>query len=183
MQRNPSSETGATEAGYVSLIEEIKTLIKKAPSVPLTSACHLNRADALGIIEDLEVMLPEELNSARRLLDERDKFLKEVNEESAEIRATARASAERLVENTQVAKEAKAYARRIVEKAEAQNRERQKELDNWCDQRLASFEIQVQKLLGRVHEMRDKLHGDIMDELDSGTGYDAGPHAQYPPGV
>lgn len=164
-------------------MSELREMFEKAPSVPFTKGHQIHRADALAILNDLELALPEELNSARRLLDERDKFLLEVNEESSEIIATARASAERLVQNTQVAKEAKATAHRIVEQAQAQSRQRQKELDDWCDQRLASFEIQLQKLLGRVGEMRDKLHGNVLDELDTSRQYDAGPHANQPPGL
>lgn len=170
----------------MELLAELKALVQNASSIPLTSSLVMDRAEALAIIGDLEVGLPKELSDARHLLNQRDQFRHRVNRECEEIVSTARDTAERLVENTQVVKAARATARKIVEDAEAQALERQTQLDDWCDQKLASFEIQLQKIHAQVTTSRDKLRGNLMSELGPNHGHeheDGYGQAQRVPGL
>ena len=104
------------------------------------------------MLEEAIARLPDELRAARWLLKEREEFLAKVRREGDDILEQARARAERMVQRTEVVKAADARARQIVDRAEDQARRMRLECEDFCDQKLASFEIvleRTQKLVGR----------------------------------
>jgi hypothetical protein len=103
--------------------------------------------------------LPEELRAARWLLKEREEYLARVRHEGDEILEQARARAERMVQRTEVVKAADQRAYQIVETAEAESRRLQHEVEDFCDQKLASFEIVLERTMTLVSAGRTKLQG------------------------
>ena len=71
----------------------------------------------------------------------------------------ARARAERMVQRTEVVKAAEQRARQIVEAAEAEARRLRHEAEDFCDQKLASFEIVLERTTKTVQAGREKLQG------------------------
>ena len=110
--------------------------------------------------------MPEELRSARWLLKEREEFRAKIRREGDEIVALARNRAEQMVQRTQVVKAAEARARKVLETAEAESRQLRLEAEDYCDQKLGSFENVLQRTLRQVGAGRAKLQGDLLDELD-----------------
>ena len=78
---------------------------------------------------------------------------------------TARARADELIRTEQVVVRAEAHAREIVAHAEATSATLRHEADDYCDRRLAEFEIDRGKILAQVHAGRDKL-ADRLGETD-----------------
>ena len=117
--------------------------------------------------------------AARWLLKEREEFLARTRHEADEIVEQARARAERMVQRTEVVKAAEQRAYEIVDAAEADARRLRHEVEDFCDQKLASFEIVLERTIKMVASGRAKLQGtnltaDIpLDGLvDEDGGYD-----------
>jgi hypothetical protein len=62
-----------------------------------------------------------------------------------------------MVQRTEVVKAAEHRARRIVEGAESEARRMRRECEDFCDQKLASFEIVLERTLKLVGAGREKL--------------------------
>src|SRR5690606_31845395 len=88
----------------------------------------------------------------------------------------ARVQAERMVQRTEVVRAAEARARHVVETADNDARRLKLETEDFLDQRLASFEILLDKLGRTVAAGRQKLSiGDGGHPLDHDDALDDDP--------
>ncbi len=79
--------------------------------------------------------------------------------EGDEILDQARTRAERMVQRTEVVKAAEARAYQTIDNAEAEARRLHHEVEDFCDQKLASFEIVLERTMKLVASGRQKLQG------------------------
>ncbi|NLV55925.1 MAG: hypothetical protein GXY13_09980 [Acidimicrobiales bacterium] len=145
-----------------AMVRRAADMIASARPMPLSSSVMINRDEVLEVLTEAIDRLPDELRQARWLLKEREDFLKRVQAEGDEILDAASAKAEAMVQRTEVVKAAEQRARRIVEAAEDEARRLRMECEDFCDQRLAQFEIVLNRTLRMVHAGRDKLSGTPM---------------------
>jgi vacuolar-type H+-ATPase subunit H len=103
--------------------------------------------------------MPDELRAARWLLKEREEFLSRTRRDADDILDAARARAERMVQRTEVVKAAELRARQTVDAAEEEARRLRLECEDYCDQKLASFEIVLERTMKTVAAGRTKLQG------------------------
>ena len=101
--------------------------------------------------------LPDELRRARWLLRERDEFLASRQREADMLLDDVRAQAERMVQRTEIVRQANQVAQRILDDAREEARRLRHEAEDYCDQRLASFEIVLERTLKTVQAGREKL--------------------------
>jgi hypothetical protein len=142
-----------------ALLRRVSDLIASARPVLLSASVMINKDEVLDLLDDAIERLPEELRAARWLLKEREEFLARATTESEDIVDAARARAERMVQRTEVVKAAELRARKIVEAAEAEARRLRHECEDFCDQKLASFEIVLERTARMVAAGREKLQG------------------------
>lgn len=204
---NDDLEAASPYTEFVSeqLMLRLRDIVQDAPKVPLSASAMVSREELLELIDEAVDRLPDELRAARWLLKERDEFLTKVRHEGEEIVNQARARAEQLVQRTEVIKAAEQRAYEIVDAAESDSRRLRHEVEDFCDQKLASFEIVLDRTMAMVATGRAKLQGTNLtagipvddDEglyddsadaqgVDYGDGYDAGDdgyeHLPPPPG-
>lgn len=141
------------------LLNRIAEIIENARPMPLSASSMINKEEVLELLDDAIDRLPDELRAARWLLKERDEFLAKVRREGDDILDQARARAERMVQRTEVVKAAEQRARQIIEAAEAEARRLRHEVEDYCDQKLASFEIVLERTMKMVAAGREKLQG------------------------
>jgi cell division septum initiation protein DivIVA len=141
------------------LLRRVADIIDQARPVPLSTSVMVNKDEIIDLLNEGIDRLPDELRAARWLLKERDEFLASVRHEGDEILEQARARAGAMVQRTEVAKAAETRARQIIEKAESDARAIRHEVEDFCDQRLASFENILERTARTVGEGRAKLQG------------------------
>lgn len=141
------------------LLRRVAELIAQARPVPLSTSVMVNKDEVLELLTEGINRLPDELRAARWLLKERDEFLASVQAEGDEILEQARARAGAMVQRSEVVKAAEHKARQIVKQARAEARAMRYEVDDFCDQRLASFEIILERTARTVAEGRAKFQG------------------------
>ena len=139
------------------LLRRAVDIIATAPSVPLSSTPRIDRDEIIELLEDALERLPEEIRQARWMLKERQEFLDKTKREADEIITAARQQAERMVQRTEVVRAAELRARQVVEAAEEESRRQRNETEDFLDQRLASFEILLDRLQKTVHNGRQRL--------------------------
>ncbi len=127
--------------------------------MPLSSDSRINKEEVLELLTEAVERMPDELRSARWLLKEREEFLAKVRREGDELLELARARAERMVERTEIVRAAEQRARTIVEGAESEARRMRHEVEDFCDRKLASFEVVLQKTVKLVGQGRARMQG------------------------
>lgn len=145
-------------------------LVEAARPMPLSNSSMINKEEVLELLNECVERLPDELRAARWLLKEREEYLARVRREGEEILGVARTRAERMVQKTEVVAAAQRESRRVLEAAEAESRRMRLETEDYCDQKLASFEGILAKTMRVVAQGRTKLQGDPLTDLASLTG-------------
>ncbi len=140
-----------------ALLRRVADLIAQARPMPLSASAMINKEEILGLLEAAIARIPDELRAARWLLKEREEFLARVRREGEEILDQARGEAGRMVQRSEVTKAADLHARKIVDQAEADARRVRHEVEDFCDQKLGSFEIVLERIQKMVGAGRDKL--------------------------
>ena len=141
-----------------ALIRRVIDIIDGTRALPLSSSVKLdNKDEVLELLEDASSRLPEETRRARWLLKEREEFLAKMQREGDDIVQAARLQAERMVQRTEIVREAQSTARRIVEEARDEARRLRLEAEDYCDQKLAAFEVVLDRTIKTVAAGREKL--------------------------
>jgi cell division septum initiation protein DivIVA len=148
---------------------QLRDVIDAARPVPLSASSMISKEEVLELIDEALARLPEELRAARWLLKEREEYLARVRHEGDELLEQARARAERMVQRTEVVKAAEQRAYQIVDTAESEARRLRHEVEDFCDQKLASFEIVLERTQKLVNAGRAKLQGaNLLGESPAG---------------
>jgi hypothetical protein len=141
-----------------SLIRRVIEIIEGTRALPLSSSVKLdNKEEVLELLEEACQHLPEEMRQARWMLKERDEFLAKMQREGDDILQAARLQAERMVQRTEVVREAQLTARRLVEGGRDEARRLRLEAEDYCDQKLAAFEVVLDRTIKTVAAGREKL--------------------------
>jgi hypothetical protein len=105
------------------------------------------------------------------MLKEKDEFIQRTRREADEVIEAAKVQAERFVQRSEVVRAAETRARQIAEAAEDESRRVKHETEDFLDQRLASFEILLDKLAKTVATGRRRLSiGERVDEIGGPDG-------------
>ncbi|MEI7592042.1 MAG: hypothetical protein WCK41_02340 [Actinomycetes bacterium] len=147
------------EVATEEILLQLHDIVDGARPVPLSASSMISKDEVLALIDEALTRLPEELRAARWLLKERDEYLARVQHEGEEILDQARTRAERMVQRAEVVKAAESRAYQIVDTAEAEARRLHHEVEDFCDQKLASFEIVLDRTMKLVSSGRQKLQG------------------------
>ncbi len=140
-----------------TLLRRALDIIANAPAMPLSSTPRIDRHEIIELLDEALSRLPEELRQARWMLKERQDFVNKTRREANEMLEAARVQAERMVQRTEVVRAAEARARQVVDTADNDSRRLKLETEDFLDQRLASFEILLDKLGKTVAAGRQKL--------------------------
>ncbi len=139
------------------LLRRVVELLEAARPMPLSTSVMIQKDEILELLDEALEQLPEELRAARWLLKEREEFLVKVRREGDDILDEARGQAARMVERTEVVKSAEQRARGIIEAAEEEARRMRHEVEDFCDQRLSSFETVLERTMAAVAAGRERL--------------------------
>lgn len=158
-------------------LDDLTALVESARAMPMSASCIVNRAEVLGLLDDLRELLPEEFRHAELLLQDRDAVVEEGRREARRLVEEAHAERARLVSETEVLAEAARQAGELREATEDELASMRREVDDYVDAKLANFEVVLNKTLAAVHRGREKLQGRTeLDQLDPEYDVDPLPH-------
>jgi len=153
-----SVEGGAQDIDSETLLRRVAEIINNTRSIPLSSSVRLdNKDEVLELLDEALQRLPDELRQSRWMLKEREDFLAKTQTDADELLEAARNQAERMVQRTEIVRQAQHTARRTVEDANEEARRLRHEAEDYCDQRLAQFEIILERTAKTVQGGREKL--------------------------
>lgn len=143
----------------IERIDELQVLIEEAKSVPLSSSVVINKDEFLEVLAQLKAEVPEEVRQARWMSRDRDELLERARKEAERIIAESREQRDRLLSRTEIVHAAEREAERIVDDGKERATRMRVEAEDYIDQKLAAFEILLDKTLSTVGRGREQLRG------------------------
>ncbi|MEV0536241.1 cell division initiation protein [Kitasatospora sp. NPDC050463] len=141
-------------------VDKIVAAVENARSMPMSASCVVNRAELVGLLQDLRAALPAELAQAQSVMADHEQVVAGAEAEAERIIQGAHAERGSLISDTEVVRRAQAEADRILAEARAEVETKRAEADDYVDSKLANFEVVLTKTLGAVGRGRTKLRGD-----------------------
>ncbi len=146
-------------------LTELTKLVESARSMPMSASCVVNRSEVLGLLDEVEALLPPALTQAQAVLGDQQGVVEQGHREAERIVAEAHEERCRMLQENEVFAEAKAEADRLLEQSRSMTDAMRLEVEDYVDAKLANFEIVLTKTLSAVERGRDKLSG--RSEFDS----------------
>jgi len=140
-----------------SLVRQALDVVATARSMPLSSSVLVQRDELVDLLQQALESMPDELRQARWLLHEREEFLADRRREADQLLEEVRAQAERMVQRTEIVRQANQVAQRVLDDARDESRRLRHEAADFCDQKLAAFEIVLDRTLKTVQAGRERL--------------------------
>jgi cell division septum initiation protein DivIVA len=142
-----------------ALLDEAIEMLAESRPLPMSNTVKVNRDELLHLLEQVQDQLPEEVRAARWLLKEREEFIAKARREHQALIDEGRAQVSRMVERQQVVKEAEARARKILDNAQQEATTMKRQVEEYCDRKLARFEAVLTQTTEVVQRGRQRLVG------------------------
>jgi hypothetical protein len=162
----------------IERIDELQVLIEEAKAVPLSSSAVVNRDEVLELLAHLKEQVPEEVRQARWMARDREELIARARKEAERVIDEAQQQRDRLLSRTEIVHAAQREAERIMDEANEKATKLQLEAEDYIDQKLAGFEILLNKTLTAIGKGRESLRQRSTVEVDEAP---ADPKAAAPP--
>ncbi len=139
------------------LIKEIEEIVNTASGVPLTGKVMVDGEEIIGVLNEIEACLPDEIKQARWIQSEKDRILSEAKKEYETVVADAKRHAESLVEKNVILTQAQKRADNLMQITE----ENIKHLKMGAYDYVDSFLYNFQEKMGELNAMYVKMFDDI----------------------
>ena len=145
------------------------TMVEEARGVPLSASCVVHRGEMLELLDEAREALPNDLESAQKLIAARDAIIAEGRVSAEQMIAMAREDVARMVEQTSIVQLARDEARKILDEARTLGDQEKQEVEEYIDGRLATLEVILNKTQDAVARGRERLAGandkDVLSQL------------------
>jgi regulator of protease activity HflC (stomatin/prohibitin superfamily) len=135
----------------------LRELILNARAMPMSASCVINRSEVLAAIDDVIENLPDEIADAQRVIDTSASKVAEGEAEAGRILAEAREHAASLAQHSEVVRVAEQVAAQLRSEADQEAAALRREIDEFIDARMASFESVLHKTASQVRTARARL--------------------------
>lgn len=140
-------------------LAEVRQVVEGARSMPMSASAVVNRGELLAMLDELREGLDTALSDAQKVLADRDGIVDDGRREAEQIIADAREEREHITSDTEVFRLAKRRADEVLEQAHAETEGLRHETDDYVDQKLANFEITLERTIEAVRRGRERLAG------------------------
>lgn len=153
----------------MDLLEELEDMVDVAKNLPLTSKVMVNAGDIFNIVREIRLALPNDVQQAKWIKDERDNILADARVEYERIIKEAQKQADYLVETDNITVRANELANRIKLDAENQSKMTMIKSYEYVDRMLYEMEQNVDffnmKVFGEMYSEMEKKMNEINDTL------------------
>lgn len=143
----------------LDLLEEIEEIVDTAPGLPLTGKIMVDGNELLTIVRDIRLGLPDDVQQAKWVKDEKERILNDAKAEYEKIIVEAKKQADYLVETDDITLRAQKLAEEIQANAESYSKELKMRTYDYVDKML--FDMQA-----RMEELNMKYFGEMYGNLE-----------------
>jgi cell division septum initiation protein DivIVA len=156
--RPPRTQTTEVVYRLYETVDELTTVIENARSVPMSGSCMVPRDHLLDLLDDLRESLPEDVQAAGAIVEQRTEILQQAQAEAERLTGRTRGESDQLL----------AAARRqrdeLLGTARRQRDELLAEAQVQADELLAEAEVEAERLVAEGRAERESLIADALQE-------------------
>lgn len=149
------------EKGNLELLNTIETMediLDLAMRIPLSNGrCVIDAERFQELLSDMRLNLPTELKQAKNLLNDRKNILYIAKKEAEDTVHLAEERAKKILDQSEIMKQAQDKANEIITQAHMQAREIKKATNDFVEQRLADVENTLLNSLNQIRETKKAL--------------------------
>lgn len=140
------------------VLDRIEEILENAGKMPLSNGKRLvDVEEILELIGEVRARMPQEILSAKSIVADRSKILKEAKSEGEEIIRKAEARAKDIVDNDDLIKQSKYKADEIISKAQLRARDVMRVAKEYTDGILNEAEETMSSNLSSIRKTRQNL--------------------------
>ena len=143
----------------LELLNELEEIINTAPRVPLASKVMVDTNEILELAKDIRLSLPDDIQQAKWVIDEKDKIHDEAKVEYERILMEAKKQADAMVEDNVISQRAKDVAQDVYRRADEYSRDMRIRTYTYMEEVLGNFR-------NKMDEVNDKYFGNMYEEMD-----------------
>ena len=143
----------------LELLEEIEDIVDTAPGLPLTGKIMVDADEVLEIVREIRLSLPDDVQQAKWVKDEKERILGEAKSEYEKIIVEAKKQADYLVETDDITLRAQKLADEIRQNAEEYARILKMRTYDYVDKML--YDMQA-----KMDDLNLKYFGEMYTNLD-----------------
>ncbi len=143
----------------LELLEEIEDIVDTAPGLPLTGKIMVDAGELLEIVRAIRLSLPDDVQQAKWVKDEKERILGEAKGEYEKIIVEAKKQADYLVETDDITLRAQKMAEGIRQDAEDYAKVLKMRTYDYVDKML--YDMQA-----RMDELNMKYFGEMYSNLE-----------------
>jgi hypothetical protein len=102
------------------LVDRLEDLIDEGRHVPFSKFTLIDEERALEIIDQMRISVPEQIEKASRLINQRDRLLAQANEEATRVVQIARERSEEMTVRDAIVQTAQNRAKNVIEQARSE---------------------------------------------------------------
>jgi hypothetical protein len=139
------------------LVDRLEDLIDEGRHIPMSKHTVIDEERALEIIDQMRISVPEEIEKATRLINQRDRLMAQANEEAARVIELAREKSDALIQRDAIVQAAQNKSANMIEQARQDAEAIRADADNYVLEVLTDLEGQLLKTLTVVRNGINKI--------------------------
>ena len=143
----------------LELLEELEDIVNAATKVPMMSKVMVEAEDVFSIIREIRLALPDDVQQAKWIRDERDRILADAKTEYERIIREAKKQADYLVETNEITARATKLAQEIRDDADINAKILKMKTYDYVDKIL--YDMQA-----KMDEMNMRYFGEMYSNLE-----------------
>ena len=141
-------------------VDELTTVIENARSVPMSASCMVPRDHLLDLLDELRESLPEEVQQAGAIVEQRTEILQQAQAEAERLTGRTRSDSEQVVANARRQRE------ELIGTARRQRDEILTQAQAEADELLAEAEAEAERMVAEARRLREQLLADGQRQQD-----------------
>lgn len=158
----------------LELLDELEEIINAAPRLPLTGKIMVDANEILDLSKDIRLSLPDDVQQAKWVRDEKDRIISEAKSEYRRIIIEAKKQADTMVEKDVITERAAEVAGQIYKRADEYSRSMRLRTYNYMDEVLVNFREKMDevnnKYFAAMYDDMNKHFSGIADKINSDLG-------------
>ena len=151
MTRPPRTQTTEVVYRLYETVDELTTVIENARSVPMSGSCMVPRDHLLDLLDDLRESLPEDVQAAGAIVEQRTEILQQAQAEAERLTGRTRGESDQLLVS------ARRQRDELLGTARRQRDELLAEAQAQAEDLLAQAEVEADRLVAEGRDQREAL--------------------------
>ncbi len=140
------------------ILDELELMIKDSKKVPLSSGKVMIESHRfLDRVDRLRAILPEELETARLIMSEKERIVKEACAQADDYLEQSKDHVARMVDDNEITRNAMQMGEEIIARAEEMAREIRRDVNEYADGVLSHMEIVLKKGLEAINQGKQEI--------------------------